>query len=95
MSNGRGAVLVAPGGLLLPLLATVPTKAGKRPSRQRRPRKKPVFDVVGIAMIVTVVWAGSFVVAIATGNGATFGQATPVMLVVAGGLFSAGVRKDA
>jgi hypothetical protein len=45
-------------------------------------------------MVVTVVWAGSFVVAIGTGNTAAFAQTSPVMLVVAGGLFSAGIRRD-
>jgi drug/metabolite transporter (DMT)-like permease len=84
----------APGGFLLPVLALAPGRPGKRPLRPPRRHRRPLFDVVGIAMVVTVVWAGSFVVAIGTGNTAAFAQTSPVMLVVAGGLFSAGIRRD-
>jgi hypothetical protein len=45
-------------------------------------------------MVVTVVWAGAALVGMETQNTATLAQISPVMLVVAGGLFAGGLRKD-
>lgn len=94
MTGGRGAALAAPGGFLLPFLATTTGRSLRRPSGPRRPRKRPAVTVTGIGLVVTVVWAGAAVVSLETQNTATLAQISPVMLVVAGGLFAGGLRKE-
>lgn len=85
---------MAPGGLLLPLLATTAHRTPKRPAGRRRPRKRPHFSVGGIAVLITVVWAGAAIVGMETQNTSALAQISPVMLVVAGGLFAGGLRKE-